>query len=186
MLIVSFYHKSTLLTRLLIALVCHPVATPVDTKPKLGSIQDAPYDDPIKYRQLAGALQYLTFTRPDISYALQHVFTCMIREIMLIWMLLSAFCAIYRVLSLLACISIRLLLGSWFFILMQIGVNVPTLDALPRLTVFSLVTISFLGPSNNNILSQNPVARLNTEVLLTPFPNHAGFRTYYWSFISYP
>ncbi|GJR26476.1 ribonuclease H-like domain-containing protein [Tanacetum coccineum] len=29
--------------------------------------------DPIKYRSLAGGLQYLTFTRPDLSYAIQQI-----------------------------------------------------------------------------------------------------------------
>ncbi|XP_021744845.1 uncharacterized protein LOC110710811 [Chenopodium quinoa] len=47
---------------------CSPCPTPVDTKSKLSATHDAPYDDPTKYRSLAGALQYLTFTRPDISY----------------------------------------------------------------------------------------------------------------------
>ncbi|XP_062104494.1 uncharacterized mitochondrial protein AtMg00810-like [Humulus lupulus] len=52
---------------------CSTCPTPVDTKSKLSATTDAPYDDPTKYRQLAGALQYLTFTRPDISYAVQQV-----------------------------------------------------------------------------------------------------------------
>ncbi|XP_060181976.1 uncharacterized mitochondrial protein AtMg00810-like [Lycium barbarum] len=52
---------------------CSPSPTPVDTKPKLSAANDAPFDDLTKYRQLAGALQYLTFTRPDISYAVQQV-----------------------------------------------------------------------------------------------------------------
>ncbi|XP_060201836.1 uncharacterized mitochondrial protein AtMg00810-like [Lycium barbarum] len=52
---------------------CSPSPTPIDTKPKLSASKDAPFDDPTKYRQLAGALQYLTFTRPDISYAVQQV-----------------------------------------------------------------------------------------------------------------
>ncbi|XP_060182837.1 uncharacterized mitochondrial protein AtMg00810-like [Lycium barbarum] len=52
---------------------CRPSPTPVDTKPKLSASKDAPFNDPTKYRQLAGALQYLTFTRPDISYAVQQV-----------------------------------------------------------------------------------------------------------------
>lgn len=30
-------------------------------------------DDPTSYRQIVGALQYLTFTRPDIMYAVQQV-----------------------------------------------------------------------------------------------------------------
>ena len=33
----------------------------------------SPYDNPTLYRSLAGALQYLTFTRPDISYIVQQV-----------------------------------------------------------------------------------------------------------------
>jgi hypothetical protein len=33
----------------------------------------APVSDPTAYRSLAGALQYLTFTRPDIAYVVQQV-----------------------------------------------------------------------------------------------------------------
>jgi hypothetical protein len=33
----------------------------------------APIRDSTAYRSLAGALQYLTFTRPDIAYAVQQV-----------------------------------------------------------------------------------------------------------------
>ncbi|GJU86721.1 ribonuclease H-like domain-containing protein [Tanacetum coccineum] len=46
--------------------------TPVDTKKKLepdGSL----VTDPTLYRSLAGALQYLTFTRLDLSYAVQQL-----------------------------------------------------------------------------------------------------------------
>lgn len=32
-----------------------------------------PFADPTLYRSLVGALQYLTFTRPNISYAVQQV-----------------------------------------------------------------------------------------------------------------
>ncbi|GJY71095.1 ribonuclease H-like domain-containing protein [Tanacetum coccineum] len=51
---------------------CNPCRTLVDTESKLGSDGD-PVSDPTLYRSLAGALQYLTFTRPDISYAVQQV-----------------------------------------------------------------------------------------------------------------
>ncbi|XP_056685530.1 uncharacterized mitochondrial protein AtMg00810-like [Spinacia oleracea] len=52
---------------------CKPSSTPVDTKAKLGASAGPPTDDPSHYCSLAGALQYLTFTRPDISYAVQQV-----------------------------------------------------------------------------------------------------------------
>ncbi|XP_021723952.1 uncharacterized protein LOC110691341 [Chenopodium quinoa] len=52
---------------------CNPAATPVDTKSKLSADAGPPFRDPTLYRSLAVALQYLTFTRPDISYAVQQV-----------------------------------------------------------------------------------------------------------------
>ena len=52
---------------------CKSSATPVDTKQKLSTSSGTPYEDPSLYRSLAGALQYLTFTRPNISYAVQQV-----------------------------------------------------------------------------------------------------------------
>lgn len=52
-------------------LSCKPIPTPVDTKAKLSANCGPPVSDPTRYRSLAGALQYLTFTRPNISYAVQ-------------------------------------------------------------------------------------------------------------------
>ncbi|XP_013639800.1 PREDICTED: uncharacterized mitochondrial protein AtMg00810-like [Brassica oleracea var. oleracea] len=52
---------------------CKPCATPVDLKSKLAEEAGKPVADPTHYRSLAGALQYLTFTRPDISYAVQQL-----------------------------------------------------------------------------------------------------------------
>ncbi|XP_071713117.1 uncharacterized mitochondrial protein AtMg00810-like [Rutidosis leptorrhynchoides] len=54
-------------------LFCNPCATPVDTLGKQSSKLGTPYSKPTLYRSLAGALQYLTFTRPDISYAVQQI-----------------------------------------------------------------------------------------------------------------
>jgi hypothetical protein len=45
-----------------------PCSTPTDTQAKVSSNMEAPVSNPIVYRSLAGALQYLTFTRPDIVY----------------------------------------------------------------------------------------------------------------------
>nr|GEX78277.1 ribonuclease H-like domain-containing protein [Tanacetum cinerariifolium] len=51
---------------------CNPCQTLVDTKSKLGSDGD-PVSDITLYCSLGGVLQYLTFTRPDLSYAVQQV-----------------------------------------------------------------------------------------------------------------
>nr|GEX64937.1 ribonuclease H-like domain-containing protein [Tanacetum cinerariifolium] len=51
---------------------CNPSRTPLDTESKLGD-GSTPVVDPTLYRSLAGSLQYLTFTRPDITYAVQKV-----------------------------------------------------------------------------------------------------------------
>jgi hypothetical protein len=34
---------------------------------------EPPVEDASQFRSIAGALQYLTFTRPDIAYAVQHI-----------------------------------------------------------------------------------------------------------------
>ncbi|GJR32504.1 ribonuclease H-like domain-containing protein [Tanacetum coccineum] len=52
---------------------CNSSRTPVDTESKLGADGD-PACYLTLYRSLAGSLQYLTFTRPDISYAVQQLF----------------------------------------------------------------------------------------------------------------
>lgn len=49
-----------------------PSWTPVNTEPKLG-VDGDPISDPTLYMGLAGTLQYLTFTRPNISYDVQQV-----------------------------------------------------------------------------------------------------------------
>ncbi|CAN6373163.1 unnamed protein product [Urochloa humidicola] len=51
---------------------CKPCSTPVDTLAKLPAAEGAPVDR-ITYQSTARALLYLTFTRPDITYAVQQV-----------------------------------------------------------------------------------------------------------------
>lgn len=52
-----------------------PVKTPLSTVDKLGAIQGEKLgpDDSTKYRSIVGALQYLTLTRPDVSFAVNKV-----------------------------------------------------------------------------------------------------------------
>jgi len=50
-----------------------PCSTPVDTQGKLSEAGGNPVTDPTAYRSLVGALQYLTFTQPHITYAVQQI-----------------------------------------------------------------------------------------------------------------
>jgi hypothetical protein len=52
---------------------CHSTTTPVDTKAKLSASDGARVADASAYRSLAGALQYLTLTRPDLAYGVQQL-----------------------------------------------------------------------------------------------------------------
>jgi hypothetical protein len=66
-------HKYTLdiLTRAGM-LSCKPVDTPISAS-KATIMPDSLFPDATRFRQLVGALQYLTFTRPDICFAVNRV-----------------------------------------------------------------------------------------------------------------
>ena len=50
-----------------------PISTPVSSGQKLSAHIGDPYVKPEMYRSVVGALQYLTITRPDLSYAVNQV-----------------------------------------------------------------------------------------------------------------
>ncbi|XP_066361181.1 uncharacterized mitochondrial protein AtMg00810-like [Miscanthus floridulus] len=52
---------------------CKSVTTPAETKQKTSTTAGNLLTDPTFYRSMAGALQYLTVTRPDIVYAVQQL-----------------------------------------------------------------------------------------------------------------
>ena len=52
---------------------CKPIDTTMDPNFKLVPGQGEPLQDPWRYRQLVGKLNYLTFTRPDISFLMSVV-----------------------------------------------------------------------------------------------------------------
>ncbi|GKV10569.1 hypothetical protein SLEP1_g21913 [Rubroshorea leprosula] len=51
---------------------CQVVATPLDSKKKLAATDSLPYFNLSGYRSIVGALQYATFTRWDIAFAVQQ------------------------------------------------------------------------------------------------------------------
>jgi hypothetical protein len=53
---------------------CKPCTTPVDIQAKLAGDLGPPIEDASQFQSIAGALQYLTFTWPDIAYAMQQIY----------------------------------------------------------------------------------------------------------------
>ncbi|XP_019170539.1 PREDICTED: uncharacterized protein LOC109166104 [Ipomoea nil] len=51
---------------------CKPLATPASTTQAV-TPSDELFDNPTQYRRIVGALQYLTITRPDLSYAVNRL-----------------------------------------------------------------------------------------------------------------
>jgi histone deacetylase 1/2 len=52
---------------------CKSAPTPIDTHGKLPAADGPKVADPSAYRSLAGALQYLTITRPELAYTAQQI-----------------------------------------------------------------------------------------------------------------
>jgi hypothetical protein len=52
---------------------CKPSSTPYSSTTKLTKSNSPTLSDPTQFRSLVGALQYLTFTRPDLSFAVNHI-----------------------------------------------------------------------------------------------------------------
>jgi histone deacetylase 1/2 len=54
---------------------CKPVTTPLSTSEKLSLTEGDPLsaEDATRYRSIVGALQYVTLTRPDISFSVNKV-----------------------------------------------------------------------------------------------------------------
>jgi histone deacetylase 1/2 len=50
-----------------------PCSTPMSTTVALTTIDTEAFDDPTLYRSIIGGLHYLSFTRPDIAFAVHHV-----------------------------------------------------------------------------------------------------------------
>uniref|UniRef100_A0A2N9HWY9 Reverse transcriptase Ty1/copia-type domain-containing protein n=1 Tax=Fagus sylvatica TaxID=28930 RepID=A0A2N9HWY9_FAGSY len=71
-----FVHQRKYLTDLLHKFTltdCKAASTPIATTPLLTSTSTELLSDPTPYRSLVGALQYATFTRPDITFAVNRV-----------------------------------------------------------------------------------------------------------------
>ena len=121
--------------------------------------------DPTDYRSLAGALQYLTFTRPDIAYAVQQVCLYMHdpRE--------SHLAALKRILRYIrGTLHLGFSFGLLFSLIllsiqMLIGLAVLTLGALLLAMQSSWEITWFPGLPNVRMLCLDPVQKLSTGLL---------------------
>jgi hypothetical protein len=52
---------------------CKLVSMPVDTHAKVSATSESHVADLTQFKSLVGALQYLTFIRPDIAYTVQQI-----------------------------------------------------------------------------------------------------------------
>ncbi|GJX20822.1 retrovirus-related pol polyprotein from transposon RE1 [Tanacetum coccineum] len=66
-----------------------PVATPLSSTESLFLVDGSPIIEPTPYRQLVGSLQYLAFTRPDVSYAVNKLSQYMHAPTQLHWQALK-------------------------------------------------------------------------------------------------
>lgn len=53
-------------------LAATPVSSPMSSSQKLSLFSSAPYEDAANYRSVMGGLQYLSLTRPNISFAVNQ------------------------------------------------------------------------------------------------------------------
>ncbi|KAM7463435.1 hypothetical protein LguiA_031556 [Lonicera macranthoides] len=146
---------------------CKPCPTSVDIKGKLSAKSSDPYNDSTKYRRLAGALQYFTFTRPDISYVVQKV--CLFMHAPKVEHM-ESLKRIIRYVQGTINYGMHLYkssIQSSCHIQMQIWVDVLILDGPPRVIVCLLVIISFLRFLSDNLQYPSLVSKLNIGVSLT-------------------
>ncbi|GJY82051.1 ribonuclease H-like domain-containing protein [Tanacetum coccineum] len=99
---------------------------------------------------LVGSMQYLTFTRPDISYDVQQVCLHMDDPHRAHFSSLKRILPTSVVLWIMICSYSPPLLQTWLLIQMQIGLAVLLLDVQVQVTVFFLATIYYPGPLSIN------------------------------------
>lgn len=161
---------------------CNPATTPIDSGSKMGVNAGPPVEDPTHYRSLAGVLQYLTFTRPDISYADQQIclymhdprerhFAALKRNIIYIHDT-SSLGSLFLLQSLLL----------WLPTLMLIGLSVMTHADRRQTIVSSIMTLWFHGQLNDNLSYLGPTLRLNIMERKLWSLNVHGYATFFSNF----
>jgi hypothetical protein len=161
---------------------CKPATTPVHTKAKLPSDVGEPVADLTFYRSIVGALQYLTLTWPDLTYAVQQACLHMHDPKDVHWMFVK------RILRYVAAQCARV--SNFIAPLRQHSRAIPTPTGRAALTrdvrrpgsVCSWVTCWCHGRPNASPSSPGRARRLSTEVWPTSRQNAVGFIIFLASF----
>jgi hypothetical protein len=141
---------------------CKPCSTPVDTQAKLSEDDGPPVADAMSYRSLTGALQYLTFSRPDIAYAVQQVCLHMHTPREPHLTASSGFCATSTALSTTTSYSAHPRRRSSWSTPTLTRLAVPTRAGPPPVTPCSWAPTSSLGPPNGSPSFLAPALRPST------------------------
>jgi hypothetical protein len=152
-----------------------PVDTLISTS-KVTILPDPLFSDPTRFRQIVGALQYLTFTRPDICFAVNRVCQFMHAPTDSHW---GAVKRILRYLRGTTTYGLHITHSSSFMVLqMQIGQVVLMITSPQVVISSSLIRLLSLGnlASNEQLLA--PLPKLSIKPWLMALLRLSGFSIY--------
>ena len=122
-------------------LYCKPVDTLMDPNVKLVSEQGKPLQDPGRYQRLIGKLNYLTITRPDISFPMSVVIQFLNHLVMAIGMLQFVFSVMSKEQQVKECCMRTRVILRLLATMMKTGQAHPLIDVLHQGIVCSLEVI---------------------------------------------
>uniref|UniRef100_A0A2N9GKR4 Integrase catalytic domain-containing protein n=1 Tax=Fagus sylvatica TaxID=28930 RepID=A0A2N9GKR4_FAGSY len=125
---------------------CKPCSTPFVPSSTSVLTESSFLSDPLSYRSLVGALQYLTFTRPDLSFALNEFFATSVA----LFLMASCFSLVHY-----ASLPSQT----------PIGLAILLIVGPPLASLFFWATIFSLGLLRNSQLSLDPPQRLEYRAL---------------------
>ena len=153
---------------------CKPASTPMVAKASACSTTTSPFPNGHFYRSIVGGLQYLTFTRPDITFSVNYVCQFMHQPTMLHFQMVKIILCyvkgtLYHGVQLASTSSLHLYAFSnsnW--------ARCPDIDVLPQVFVPISEAIAFLGVQRSNPQLLDPVLKLNIKRLLLQRLNSHG------------
>jgi len=143
-------------------LSCKPVDTPISTS-KATILPDPLFSDATRFRQIVGALQYLTFTRPDICFAVNRVCQFMHAPTDSHWAAVKRILRYLRGTAHMAYILLAVLLLPYMVLQMKIGQVVLRTKNLRVVTLCFLVRRQFHGNPVSNAQLLALLLKLSTK-----------------------